>query len=180
MVFARIVHFYSPTRKVWIFSPSILALIFVTLDTVSFVVQVVGSGMAGPGASALCTKEGLKHLHGRNWHAGRLHHPVPWLDHRVSPSVARDGSSGRCTDAYWQSDTIRIIYRLAEFSAGLGTNNPLLSNEPVLYVLESTPMWLAILMWNIVPEVQTPKCHLRGCRVISATAVANADVTTAV
>ena len=46
--------------------------------------------------------------------------------------------------------TIRIIYRLAEFSGGLGASNPLPSNEPVLYVLESSPMWLAIIVWNIV------------------------------
>ncbi|KAK5164737.1 uncharacterized protein LTR77_009400 [Saxophila tyrrhenica] len=37
MVFARIVHFYSPTCKVWFFSPSILALIFITLDFTTFV-----------------------------------------------------------------------------------------------------------------------------------------------
>jgi hypothetical protein len=46
--------------------------------------------------------------------------------------------------------TIRIAYRLAEFSGGLDHSNPLPSNEPLLYVLESTPMWLAILAWNIV------------------------------
>lgn len=46
--------------------------------------------------------------------------------------------------------TIRIVYRLVEFSAGLGHSNPLPSNEPLLYILESTPMWLAILVWNVV------------------------------
>ena len=46
--------------------------------------------------------------------------------------------------------TIRIIYRLAEFSAGLGLSNPLPRNEPLLYVLESTLTWLAILVWNVV------------------------------
>jgi hypothetical protein len=59
MVFARIVHFYSPTRKVWLFSPSMLALIFVTLDIVSFAIQIVGGGMAGPGASPESQKKGL-------------------------------------------------------------------------------------------------------------------------
>jgi hypothetical protein len=59
MVFARMVHFYSPTRKVWLFSPSILALIFVTLDIVSFITQLIGGGMAGPGASSESQKKGL-------------------------------------------------------------------------------------------------------------------------
>jgi hypothetical protein len=44
MVFARVVHFYSPTRKVWFFSPTVLALIFVTLDMTAFVIQLVGGG----------------------------------------------------------------------------------------------------------------------------------------
>lgn len=59
MVFARIVHFYSPTRKVWFLSPSILALIFVTLDIAAFVIQLVGGGMAGPGSSPEQQKKGL-------------------------------------------------------------------------------------------------------------------------
>lgn len=59
MVFARIVHFYSPNRKVWFFSPSSLALIFVTLDITAFVIQLVGGGMAGPGASPESQRKGL-------------------------------------------------------------------------------------------------------------------------
>ncbi|KAK5719805.1 hypothetical protein LTR17_015094 [Elasticomyces elasticus] len=59
MVFARIVHFYSPTRKVWFLSPSILALIFVIFDIASFVIQLIGGGMAGPGASADSQQTGL-------------------------------------------------------------------------------------------------------------------------
>lgn len=46
--------------------------------------------------------------------------------------------------------TTRIIYRLVEFSAGLGASNPLPSEESALYVLESTPMWVAIFLWNTV------------------------------
>ena len=45
--------------------------------------------------------------------------------------------------------TIRIIYRLIEFSGGLDASNTLPSNEKALYVLESVPMWLAIVVWNI-------------------------------
>jgi hypothetical protein len=45
--------------------------------------------------------------------------------------------------------TIRIIYRLIEFSAGLGSSNPMPKNEPLLYVLESAPMFLATVIWNV-------------------------------
>ncbi|KAK3620054.1 hypothetical protein LTR56_023637 [Elasticomyces elasticus] len=164
MVFARIVHFYSPTRKVWFFSPSILALIFVTLDIASFVIQLIGGGMAGPGASADSQQKGLNiYMGGIGMQEGFI---VLFLGlvikfHRDQLRTERIGrlSADKITGWRWliwalygclATITIRIIYRLAEFSAGLGTSNPLPSNEALLYVLESTPMWLAILVWNIV------------------------------
>ncbi|KAI8958806.1 hypothetical protein F5Y11DRAFT_351113 [Daldinia sp. FL1419] len=46
---------------------------------------------------------------------------------------------------------IRIIFRLVEFSSGsTGVSNPLLTNEPYFYVLEATPMMLAILGFNMI------------------------------
>lgn len=164
MVFARIVHFFSPTRKVWFFSPSILALVFVTLDIISFVIQLVGGGMAGPGASAESQQKGLNiYMGGIGMQEGFI---VLFLGlvikfHRDQLQAERAGllTPEKMTGWKWLvwalygcllAITVRIIYRLAEFSGGLGTSNPLPSNEPVLYVLESTPMWLAILVWNIV------------------------------
>jgi hypothetical protein len=164
MVFARMVHFYSPTRKVWFFSPSILALVFVTLDIISFVIQLVGGGMAGPGASADSQKKGLNiYMGGIGMQEGFI---ILFLGlvikfHRSQLQAERVGRLTADKIAGWRwliwalygcllAITIRIIYRLVEFSAGLGASNPLPKNEPLLYVLESTPMWLAILVWNIV------------------------------
>ena len=59
MLFARMVHFYSPTRKVWFLSPSSLAQIFVALDIVAFVTQPISSSMAGPGNNAESQRKGL-------------------------------------------------------------------------------------------------------------------------
>ena len=164
MIFARIVHFYSPTRKVWLFSPSILALIFVTLDIVSFVIQLVGGGMAGPGATPESQKKGLNiYMGGIGMQEGFI---VLFLGlvikfHRDQLQAERVGRLTAAKSVGWKwliwalygcllAITIRIIYRLAEFSAGLGVSNPLPSNEPLLYVLESAPMWLAIFVWNVV------------------------------
>ncbi|XPS72464.1 hypothetical protein M3J09_004629 [Ascochyta lentis] len=164
MVFARIVHFYSPTHKVWLFSPSILALIFVTLDIISFVIQLIGGGMAGPGASADSQKMGLNtYMGGIGTQEGFI---VLFLGlvikfHRDQLRAERFGRLAADKVAGWKwmiwalygcllAITIRIVYRFAEFSAGLGASNPLPSNEPLLYVLESTPMWLAIFAWNII------------------------------
>lgn len=163
MVFARIVHFYAPDRKVWLFSPSILALIFVTLDIVSFVVQLVGGGMAGPGATLESQKKGLDiYMGGIGMQEGFI---VLFLGlvikfHMNMLRAERAGRLAADKISSWKwliwalyacllAITIRIVYRLAEFSAGLGASNPLPSNEPLLYILESTPMLLAILVWNI-------------------------------
>lgn len=59
MVFARGVHFYSPTRKVWIFSPSSLASIFVTLDIAAFGTQPISGSIAGPGNNTDSQRRGL-------------------------------------------------------------------------------------------------------------------------
>ncbi|KAJ4986220.1 RTA1 domain-containing protein [Stagonosporopsis vannaccii] len=182
MVFARMVYFYSPTRKVWFFSPSMLALVFVTLDIISFVVQLVGGGMAGPGASVESQKKGLDIYMGGigmqesfivlflglviKFHRDQLHAK------RVGRLVGEKSIGWRWL--IWTlygcllAITIRIIYRLIEFSAGLGATNPLPKNELLLYVLESTPMWLAILVWNIVhpgrfirgPDARMPRSWL--------------------
>ena len=163
MVFARMVNFYSPTRRVWIFSPSILALAFVTLDIVSFVIQLVGGGMAGPGSNAESQKKGLNiYMGGIGMQESFI---VLFLGlvikfHYDQPQAEKDGRLREDKITGWRwliwalygcllAITIRIVYRLVEFSAGLGYSNPLPSNEPLLYVLESSPMWLAILVWNI-------------------------------
>jgi hypothetical protein len=162
-IFARIVNFFSPTRKVWILSPSTLALIFVTLDIISFVVQLIGGGMAGPGASPESQRKGLNlYMGGIGMQEGFI---VLFLGlvvkfHQDQLQAERTGRLALNKIAGWRwmtwtlygcmlAITVRIIYRLIEFSAGLGSSNPLPKNEPLLYVLESAPMFLAIVIWNI-------------------------------
>lgn len=156
-------NFFSPTRKVWIFSPSTLTLIFVTLDVVSFVVQLIGGGMAGPGASPESQKKGLNlYMGGIGMQEGFivLFMGLVFKFHRDQLQAERCGRLALNKIAGWRwmtwalytcmlAITIRIIYRLVEFSAGLGSSNPLPKNEPLLYVLESAPMCLAIIVWNI-------------------------------
>ncbi|KAH4041465.1 hypothetical protein HBI24_011880 [Parastagonospora nodorum] len=182
MVFARIVHFYAPTRRVWFFSPSMLALIFVTLDIVSFVLQLIGGGMAGPGSTPESQRKGLNiYMGGIGMQEGFivLFSGLVIKFHRDQLQAERVGRLAADKTAGWRwliyalyacllTISIRIFYRLAEFSGGLGNSNPLPSNEPVLYVLESAPMWLAILVWNIFhpgrfihgPDAKMPRSWL--------------------
>lgn len=120
--------------------------------------------MAGPGTGADSQKKGLNiYMGGIGMQEGFI---ILFLGlvikfHRNQLQAERVGRLAADKIAGWKlliwalygcllAITIRIIYRLVEFSAGLGASNPLPSNELLLYVLESTPMWLAILVWNIV------------------------------
>jgi hypothetical protein len=43
------IHFFVPSKMIFL-KPSFLAMIFVCLDFASFIIQLVGGGMAAPGS----------------------------------------------------------------------------------------------------------------------------------
>jgi hypothetical protein len=153
----------TPTRKVWFFSPSILALVLVALDIISFIVQLIGGGMAGPGSTPESQKKGLNiYMGGIGMQEGFiilfLGLVIKFHYDQLQAEKERRLATNKMIGWRWLiwalygcflAITIRIVYRLVEFSSGLGHSNPLPSNESLLYVLESVPMWLAILVWNI-------------------------------
>ena len=50
MLLARMIYFYLPTHSIFSIPASVLALAFVSLDFVSFVIQIIGGSYAGPTA----------------------------------------------------------------------------------------------------------------------------------
>ena len=50
MVLARMVWYYIPSHSLFRVKASTFAVVFVTLDFVSFVIQIIGGSMASPGA----------------------------------------------------------------------------------------------------------------------------------
>lgn len=177
MVFARVVHFFSPTKKVWVLSPSILAIIFVSLDVVSFVIQLIGGGMARPGSSPESQRRGINiYMAGIGLQDGFI---VLFLSlvikfHVVQIQAERNGLLSRSKSA-WRPLTyvlytcllaisVRIIFRLLEFSGGAGYDNPLPNTESYFYALDGVPMWLAISIWNAVHPgryMQGPDAKMR-------------------
>ena len=119
--------------------------------------------MAGPGASPKSQRKGLNlYMGGIGMQEGFiiLFLGLVFKFHRDQLQAERCGRLALNKIAGWRwmiwalytcmlAITIRIIYRLIEFSAGLGSSNPLPKNESLLYVLESAPMFLAIVIWNI-------------------------------
>ena len=53
------------------------------------------------------------------------------------------------------SSQIRIIFRLAEFSNGTGTNNPIPYHEGYMYGLDAVPMALALYVMSLSHPAQT-------------------------
>lgn len=62
MVLARMIWYYIPERSLMHIKPGLLAIVFVVLDFGSFVIQLVGGGMAGPGQSQDAIMRGI-HLY---------------------------------------------------------------------------------------------------------------------
>jgi hypothetical protein len=50
MLLARMIHFYLPIHSIFSIPASVLAIAFVTLDFISFVIQLIGGSYAGPTA----------------------------------------------------------------------------------------------------------------------------------
>ena len=163
MVFARMVHYYAPSRKVWKISPSILAFMFVSLDIVSFIIQLIGGGMASPSNSPEAQKKGLNiYMGGIGMQEGFI---VLFLGliiffHRDMLHADKTGVLAG-DKARWRpmlytlygsliAITVRIIFRLAEFSGGFKLSNPLPHHESYFYVFEAIPMLSAILLWNVI------------------------------
>ena len=73
MLLTRMVHFFGPSRPLFRIRASTLAPIFVSLDSVSFVIRLIGENLTGPGASPAEQLKGIHVYMGRNWGAGILH-----------------------------------------------------------------------------------------------------------
>jgi hypothetical protein len=59
MVLGRMIYYFSPSRSVFSIPAQTLALTFVSLDTISFVIQLVGGSWAGPTAAASRQLQGI-------------------------------------------------------------------------------------------------------------------------
>ncbi|KAH8775981.1 RTA1 like protein-domain-containing protein, partial [Hyaloscypha sp. PMI_1271] len=173
MLLARMIHFYLPIHSIFSIPASVLAIAFVTLDFISFVIQLVGGSYAGP--TAPVTQQ-LKGVHIYMGGIGlqqlfiflflalgvKFHREMFWLE-RVGS--AKEGWKGLLFTLYGSLGfiTIRIFFRLIEFSGGNTSSNPFPYHEVYFYVLEAVPMCLAILCYNVTHPgtvLQGPEARL--------------------
>jgi hypothetical protein len=182
MVLARMIHFFVPDHRIGIFKPSMLAMIFVVLDLGSFVIQLIGGSMAGPGADHDTMMRGIHIYMGGIgiqeffivlflFIAIQFHRQMLHLD-RQGRLVGLKAKWRGLLYALYASllfITVRIIFRLVEFSSGNDASNPIPQHEWYMYIFDAVPMWFAIVVWNVVhpgaiikgPDAKMPPSPLR-------------------
>ncbi|RFU75700.1 rta1 domain [Trichoderma arundinaceum] len=177
MTFARMVHVFMPDRKVSFVKASHVSRLFVLADIFSFIVQAIGGVMVSPGVSASVQSTGLHVYEGGiglqevfilvflvlmiafHIRIRRLNQEKVLLPEEVNlnESNEEDHTSRENTmSCLWllyalyavlAFITMRIIYRLVEFTKGLDPSiNALPFHEYYFYSLDAFPMMVALLI----------------------------------
>ncbi|THC98405.1 hypothetical protein EYZ11_002124 [Aspergillus tanneri] len=182
MVLARMIYFFIPDHRIGIFKPSLLAMIFIVLDLASFITQLVGGSMAGVGQPEDQIMKGI-HIYmagiGIQEFFIVIFLIIAILFHRQMLYLDRRGELTGLK-AKWRPllyalyasllfITVRIIYRLVEFSSGKSASNPIPYHEWYMYAFDATPMFFAISVWNLAhpgtvlqgPDAKMPPSGIR-------------------
>ncbi|KAL0939984.1 RTA1 domain-containing protein [Colletotrichum truncatum] len=161
MTLGRMIYFFHPSRSLLRIPASTFAAIFVGLDVISFIIQLVGGSMAGPTTPP---EEQMRAIHIYMGGIGLQEFFIlifVALAFTFQRDMNRIGSLAGKQSQAWKPlmwalyfslgmITVRIIYRLIEFSSGHGMNNQLITHEAYFYALEAVPMLLAIAVFNVV------------------------------
>ncbi|KAI1979432.1 hypothetical protein LOZ53_000678 [Ophidiomyces ophidiicola] len=172
MVLGRMIYFFLPEKKCFGITAKKLTLIFVLLDITAFLVQGSAASMLS-GDNKKLVKIGIYLYIGgiavQEFFilvffglALRFQYKMSFVDAIHPPSYP------------WRPllysvyaglilITVRIIFRLCEYSQGVDT--PLSKNEAAFYVLDAATMFIAVLLFNVIhpgqslvgPESEFPK-----------------------
>ncbi|KAJ5090955.1 hypothetical protein N7532_009639 [Penicillium argentinense] len=169
MTLGRMVQFFVPEQRLVRISARRFGLIFVCLDIFAFIIQLIGVGilvqtdakmdtvmlgvhiyMAGIGIQEsfiVCFLALTIHLHRK-----LLHMENTGL--QPMDKLARGPFNWRFLfyTLYFSLTmiTIRIAFRLAEYSKGVGADEPTNTHEWYQYVFDALPMFLAVLILNVL------------------------------
>ena len=158
MVFGRMVYNYTSTARLFKVKAWRFTLYFVLLDILAFLVQVTGASIAS--GDDVPDSQVLLGLHIYQGGVGLQQLFIfffCYLAFRFHQNLDRQSPSPRLKQAklllyvlYFVLVlvTIRIIFRLAEYSQGLDSSVP--NHEAYQYVLDSTLMMIALVAFNVV------------------------------
>ncbi|KAL8794131.1 MAG: hypothetical protein Q9195_003316 [Heterodermia aff. obscurata] len=158
MVFGRMVYNYTTAARLFKVKAWRFGLYFVLLDIIAFLIQLYGAASAS--GDHVPESQVLRGLHIYQGGVGLQQLFIfffCYLAFRFHQNLNRQSQSTRIKQAktllyvlYFVllMVTIRIIFRLAEYSKGLKSSIP--RHEAYQYVLDSTPMMIALLAFNVV------------------------------
>ncbi|KAF2622403.1 hypothetical protein BU25DRAFT_212258 [Macroventuria anomochaeta] len=163
MTFGRLVHFFHPDRRCAGLKAPSIAKYFVWADIVSFLVQAAGGMMLNPDSDADARKIGLKvYMAGVGVQEGFIV-VFTILGIKFVRDMNQIEQQGQVPEnrTGWRLQmwsmfivliliTVRIIFRLVEFTKGFEPGNPMLFNEAFVYALDATPMLLALLLLGVM------------------------------
>lgn len=161
MVLGRMIHYFVPSGKLFGIPSAVIAANFVLLDITSFIVQLVGGSLAGPTSPA---EERMRAIHIYMGGIGlQQFFIVLFLFLAVKFHVTMSGrkTAAAAGQTEWKPllyvlylslamITVRIIFRLIEFSRDDDPDSPLLTQEGYFYALEAAPMFIALLSFVVV------------------------------
>ncbi|KAK6509619.1 hypothetical protein TWF481_004353 [Arthrobotrys musiformis] len=173
MVLGRMVWYYLQDKRVAGIQAKRLSVIFVWLDIIAFLVQLVGACMATFRNTDSNATEQQKidsansQKLGLNVYMGGIGFQLFWIlvfsgfAWRFGMKATKERNQGTAIhrDSNWKHlliilyftllmITIRIIFRLVEFSGGK-IDTKLTTTEAYFYALEATPMAIACITWNL-------------------------------
>ncbi|EER37127.1 RTA1 domain-containing protein [Histoplasma capsulatum var. duboisii H88] len=172
MVLGRMIYFYIPEKKIFGISAQRITLVFVLLDVFSMFVQSSSASLMSSDSSNVAKMGVNIYMGGIGLQeffiimflflAGRFQ----YLMNKIEVYQPQHLPWRRLLYTLYVVlllITIRIIYRLIEFSKGMETG--LATNEKAFYLLEAVPMFLGFVLFNIVhpsialvgPESEFPK-----------------------
>ncbi|EZF25778.1 hypothetical protein H112_01971 [Trichophyton rubrum D6] len=156
MVLGRMVHFFLPDKRCFGISARRLTVIFVCLDVIAFLTQGASTSLLNSD-TASTIKIGIDlYMGGIGLQelfilifiglAVRFQYKMAIVE-QIEQSKGPWRPLLYTVYAALVLITIRIIYRLVEFSGGL--HSAIATNEAAFYILDATPMFLALLALNI-------------------------------
>ncbi|KAJ7495344.1 RTA1 like protein-domain-containing protein [Mycena latifolia] len=154
VLMSRMVYYFVPDKRIGGISAQRLSVCFVLLDVTSFIVQAAGGSLLSSDSPSTALTGVHIYMGGIGMQQlfilGFISLVVRFHYKMKRNPAARPGWK-RLLYAMYASltlITIRIIFRLVEFSAGVFSN--ITMHEAPFYCLDALPMFAALLVWNAV------------------------------
>ncbi|KAK9242858.1 RTA1 like protein-domain-containing protein [Lipomyces tetrasporus] len=184
MTLGRMIYFFLPDQRLGRVSAKRYGVVFVWLDIISFIVQLVGASITTQtdvssttimlGVHIYMGGIGLQEFFilvftGLTIH---LHRRMLSMEHsgKFDPEKLNRGSMSWPWLVYaiyitLGMITIRIIFRLCQYARGTDPSNPILTHEAYEYGFDALPMFFALVILNIIhpgralqgPDSEFPK-----------------------